>query len=338
MVMEISSVTKAKMEISTNVEFNPIICDIEDDPFNAGQKRDRDYKLQPIFNYGALPQTWEDPNRKAEEGDWYGDQDPIDVVEISGYPLNRFDVYKVRVLGALKMIDDGEVDWKLLAIEVNQPFNKEVGDIADLRTRFPEKYNGILNWFKTYKMAAGKTTEPNIFSREEENILVDETISVIEETHQDWMRKRPLAVIRYYQKEVQTPSGSQIYLFDKDGYTVSWWHDVPLKLEGYKKNEFNMIMEISSKTKAKMEIARNVEFNPIIVDREDDPNNEGQKRDRDYAIFPIFNYGALPQTWEDPNKYCGKYNGDSDPIDVVEISGKALTRYDVYKVKIIGCL
>ena len=339
MVMEISSTTRAKMEISRDMEFNPIICDTEINKITGGLQ-DRDYALLPIFNYGALPQTWEDPNRKATDGDWYGDQDPIDVVEIGGYPLSRFEVYKVRILGALKMIDDGEVDWKLLAIEVNQPLNKEVKDIADLRKRYPKRYTDIVNWFKNYKIAAGKTTEQNIFAREDEDILVDETIEIIEETYQDWVKKRPLAAIQYYQKEITTKDGKFIYLFDKDDNTISWWNDVPLQLKGYEHNEFNMIMEISSVTQAKMEISRTHEFNPIVVDKEDNPNKPGEKRDRNYAIQPIFNYGALPQTWEDPNRTTpdGKFRGDCDPLDVVEISGKPLTRFDVYKVKILGCL
>ena len=33
-------------------------------------------------NYGALPQTWEDPRVINAEVDCYGDNDPVDVVEI----------------------------------------------------------------------------------------------------------------------------------------------------------------------------------------------------------------------------------------------------------------
>merc|ERR1711957_130801 len=120
--------------------------------------------------------------------------------------------------------------------------------IADLRKRYPKRYTDIVNWFKNYKIAAGKTTEQNIFAREDEDILVDETIEIIEETYQDWVKKRPLAAIQYYQKEITTKDGKFIYLFDKDDNTISWWNDVPLQLKGYEHNEFNMIMEISSVT------------------------------------------------------------------------------------------
>jgi inorganic pyrophosphatase len=342
MVMEISSVTKAKMEISRDMEFNPIVQDEETNPNDVATKRPRDYAILPIFNYGALPQTWEDPNRTTEaKGEIYGgDQDPIDIVEISGRPLVRFDVYKVNIIGALKCIDSGEVDWKLLAIEANSPLNKTVKTIVDFRTMYPEKYNAIIEWFKTYKIHANPNAKPNHFLREDEDIGIDETIEIIQETHDDWKRKRPLAAMKMVQKEVKIKGSSStaIYLFDQDGNTVSWWNDVPMKLDAYDKYEFNMVMEISSSTKAKMEISRDVEFNPIIQDLEQCDEAPSGKKLRDYAIFPIFNYGAIPQTWEDPNRISvsaeGTYGGDQDPIDIVEVSGCTLTRFDVYKIKI----
>ena len=46
----------------------------------------------PIFwNYGCLPQTWEDPNVKGSEhvGGAFGDNDPLDVVEIGARALGH---------------------------------------------------------------------------------------------------------------------------------------------------------------------------------------------------------------------------------------------------------
>lgn len=42
----------------------------------------RFYGIDPVFNYGAFPQTWEDPNVKHPDANCVGDGDPIDVVEI----------------------------------------------------------------------------------------------------------------------------------------------------------------------------------------------------------------------------------------------------------------
>ena len=42
----------------------------------------RDYKLDSLVNYGAVPQTWEDPAHKDEWTGLLGDGDPVDVCEI----------------------------------------------------------------------------------------------------------------------------------------------------------------------------------------------------------------------------------------------------------------
>lgn len=51
-----------------------------------------------IWNYGALPQTWEDPNIVDENTKCKGDNDPIDCIEI-GYKVSIFggsNTYKFR--------------------------------------------------------------------------------------------------------------------------------------------------------------------------------------------------------------------------------------------------
>ena len=38
-----------------------------------------------IWNYGAIPQTWEDPEHIDPDTKCQGDGDPIDVIEIGDY-------------------------------------------------------------------------------------------------------------------------------------------------------------------------------------------------------------------------------------------------------------
>lgn len=45
---------------------------------------------------------------------------------------------------------------------------------------------------------------------------------------------------------------------------------------------------------AKMEVMKDVEYNPIMQDE-----SKGKPRYYTYGV-PFFNYGLLPQTWEDP--------------------------------------
>ena len=60
-----------------------------------------------IWNYGAIPQTWENPNVVDERTGCKGDNDPIDVCEIGHRVAKRGDVVAVKVLGTLALIDEG---------------------------------------------------------------------------------------------------------------------------------------------------------------------------------------------------------------------------------------
>ena len=91
-------------------------------------------------------------------------------------------------------------------------------------------------------------------------------------------------------------------------------------------NIFNMVVEIPRWTNAKMEINLANKLNPIRQDTED----SGEVRFVS-NVFPhkgyIWNYGALPQTWEDPehiDESTGQ-KGDGDPIDVCEIGTSRAT-------------
>lgn len=61
-----------------------------------------------------------------------GDNDPVDVVEIGSEQLESGKVYKVKILGAYAMIDEGELDWKMIAIRVDDPMAEYLNDIDDV--------------------------------------------------------------------------------------------------------------------------------------------------------------------------------------------------------------
>lgn len=65
-----------------------------------------------------------------------GDNDPVDVVEIGSEQLASGSVYKVKVLGAYAMIDEGELDWKIIAIRADDPMARHLNDIDDIE-RYP---------------------------------------------------------------------------------------------------------------------------------------------------------------------------------------------------------
>jgi inorganic pyrophosphatase len=111
--------------------------------------------------------------------------------------------------------------------------------------------------------------------------------------------------------------------FKDDNKPISPWHDIPLRSGEY----FNFVNEIPKYTKAKMEVATKEASNPIAQDIK-----KGKLRDYHGPIF--WNYGCLPQTWENPNVLhpVAQCKGDNDPVDVVEIGTNALLPGSVSQV------
>jgi inorganic pyrophosphatase len=129
---------------------------------------------------------------------------------------------------------------------------------------------------------------------------------------------------------VGTPGSEDFRVFfTNNGNTISPWHDIPLRSG----ENFNVVIEIPKFTKAKMEISTKEPYNPIAQDRKN-----GKLRDYHGPIY--WNYGAFPQTWEDPNVDHPVVNakGDNDPLDLVEIGSESLATGSVHEVRPIQAL
>ncbi|KAJ8599405.1 hypothetical protein CTAYLR_009694 [Chrysophaeum taylorii] len=150
-VCEIPLGTTAKMEIHKSHAFNPVIQDRHKD----GSLRYYEYG-RSIVNYGAIAQTWEDPLTPDPDTGLGGDNDPIDVLQLNAKPCPRGAVQRVRVLGALALIDGGETDWKLLVVDVDDLSDPGVlwRDVADVPVH---RVHAVREWFRLYKTAEGKT-------------------------------------------------------------------------------------------------------------------------------------------------------------------------------------
>ena len=179
MLTEIPKMTFKKMEVDTKAPGNPIKQDEK-------KGKARLYHGPIFWNYGCLPQTWEDPNVKgdAEVGGAFGDDDPVDVVEIGASSLAMGSFTPVKVLGCLSMIDDGELDWKVVAIAESDPLAKELDDISDVEAKCPGVVSGIREWFRWYKTPDDKPI--NAFGFDEECLPKAKAVEVIEETHASW--------------------------------------------------------------------------------------------------------------------------------------------------------
>ncbi|KAI0224974.1 Inorganic pyrophosphatase [Massospora cicadina] len=183
MVVEIPRWTNAKQEIATGEPFTPIKQDIK-----KGKPRfvrncfpHHGY----IWNYGALPQTWEDPSFIHPDTKARGDNDPIDVCEIGEHVGFTGQIKQVKILGTVALLDEGETDWKIIAIDINDPLAPKLNDIEDVERHLPGLLRATVEWFRIYKIPDGKPENQFAFSGEAKNKKY--ATDIVQETHQHWL-------------------------------------------------------------------------------------------------------------------------------------------------------
>ena len=93
------------------------------------------------FDYGFVPQTY-----------WH-DNDPLDVVVLTTYPLFPGVLVKVRPVAVVHMVDAGERDEKIIAVPEKDPRFDEIRDLADINKHTLKE---IEHFFVTYKQLQNK--------------------------------------------------------------------------------------------------------------------------------------------------------------------------------------
>nr|WP_321234174.1 inorganic diphosphatase [uncultured Psychroserpens sp.] len=134
-VIEIPTGTNKKFEVNKTTGVLRL------ETLEDGKPRLIDYLPYP-FNYGMIPRTLLPKNLG-------GDGDPLDVF-VLGQPIERGTVIECKLIGILKLLDQGEQDDKLIAVSINSRFY-DVNNLEELEDKFP----GILEisriWFTNYK-------------------------------------------------------------------------------------------------------------------------------------------------------------------------------------------
>uniref|UniRef100_A0A060T6J7 Inorganic pyrophosphatase n=1 Tax=Blastobotrys adeninivorans TaxID=409370 RepID=A0A060T6J7_BLAAD len=184
MVVEVPRWTNAKLEISKEEKLNPIIQDTKKGKLRFVRNSFPHHGY--IHNYGAFPQTWEDPNAVHPETKAKGDNDPLDVCEIGEAVGYTGQVKQVKVLGVMALLDEGETDWKIIAIDVKDPHASKVNDIEDVERHFPGLLRATNEWFRIYKIPDGKPENQFAFSGECKNKKYAE--DVVRECNEAWER------------------------------------------------------------------------------------------------------------------------------------------------------
>jgi len=201
MVVEIPRGETAKMEISKSDPLNPIKQDIK-----KGKLRHVNWAYP--FNYGAFPQTWENPGLVDQHCGTKGDNDPVDVCDISGIQHHSGAVVQVKVLGCYAMIDEGETDWKVIAIDVNDPHANQLNDIGDVERVMPGKLAEVFAFLKYYKTPTG--VPPNNFGFNGDVKDKAFTLQIIHEMNEQWRkllnREIESKIIQTFSTIVESPS------------------------------------------------------------------------------------------------------------------------------------
>lgn len=134
-VIEIPAGTNKKFE------YNKITNTFEVDQKNG---KDRVVQYLPYLgNYGYFPSTYSDPNKG-------GDGDALDVLVLSE-SVSTGTVLEVMPIAVLKLVDDGELDYKIIAIPVDE--TKQIikaGTYTELSQNYPEVQQMIEFWFLNY--------------------------------------------------------------------------------------------------------------------------------------------------------------------------------------------
>lgn len=86
--------------------------------------------------------------------DWDGD--PLDVVALATYPTFPGVEVRIRVLGSIKMIDNGEIDTKLFGVFADDPRFNEYKTLKDVPKHLRDE---IEMFFLQYKTLQKKTVK-----------------------------------------------------------------------------------------------------------------------------------------------------------------------------------
>ncbi|KAH8694045.1 inorganic pyrophosphatase [Talaromyces proteolyticus] len=167
MIVEIPRWTNAKQEISKDEFLNPIKQDVKKGKLRYVRNcfPHKGY----LWNYGAFPRTWEDPNVVHPETKAKGDNDPLDVCEIGELVGYTGQVKQVKVLGVMALLDEEETDWKIIVIDINDPLAPKLNDIEDVERHLPGLLRATNEWFRIYKIPDGKPENQFAFSGECKN-------------------------------------------------------------------------------------------------------------------------------------------------------------------------
>jgi len=103
-------------------------------------------------NYGFIPRTYCD------------DGDPLDILVMSLINLEPLCIVEAKVIGVMRMLDNGEADDKIIAVAANDMSVNHINDISELPIHTIQE---LRNFFEDYKKLENKSVVVEEFQNKE---------------------------------------------------------------------------------------------------------------------------------------------------------------------------
>lgn len=117
-------------------------------------------------NYGFIPQTYAEDN------------DPLDILILSQIDVVPLCIVSARVIGVLRMLDNGEADDKIIAVAEGDPSVSHIEDISVLPSHFKSEINAF---FQDYTRLENKSVKVKEFLGRDKAIeIINESIILYE--------------------------------------------------------------------------------------------------------------------------------------------------------------
>lgn len=119
-------------------------------------------------NYGFIPRTYAD------------DGDPLDVLVLCARPIQPLTLVRVYPIGVMRMLDDGRMDDKIIAIPFSDPTYNNIRSIDEMPSHI---FDEIMHFFSVYKQLENKQTAvKTLFDHEKAEVIIAEAIECYETT------------------------------------------------------------------------------------------------------------------------------------------------------------
>lgn len=134
-------------------------------------KLDRaNYSSAPFpYDYGFAPKTlWED-------------NDPLDVIVLTTFPLAPGILVSVRPVAVIDMVDDGESDYKIIAVPSDDKRWDDVKNLEDLNKHNIKEYQHFLETYKALKGKPSPVEIRGIYGKKEATEAVERSVTLYNE-------------------------------------------------------------------------------------------------------------------------------------------------------------